>query len=142
MDSTNNKGPVWDGREGTGTAFVKGAFPEAFDLEGVIPKGDVAREASFYNYQGSLTQPPCTGGVDWWVLSKPITASRDEIRWVHKSIFMSESTRHGNARETQPIGSRKIFVGLTGFQHDVRRPRGYNSGDLPWGKHWGADEVL
>merc|ERR1719161_2182567 len=138
--SEGRDGPVWSG--GSGTAEISGRFSGAFDLENVIPRGDVAKEAPFYNYKGSLTQPPCTGGVDWWLLSKPITASRDEIRFVRKTIFMSESTRHGNARETQSLGNRKIFVGLTGFQHDVRRPRGYNSGDLPWGAHWATDEVL
>lgn len=145
-------GPTWNGA--TGKAEIGGHFAGAFDLENVIPTGDVSKEAPFYNYEGSLTQPPCTGGVDWWVLSKPITASRDEIRWVRKSIFMSESTRHGNARETQPIGNRRIFVGLTGFQHaikghvslpgwknkdEVQRPRGYSSTDLPWGEHWAPD---
>lgn len=151
--SGGNDGPQWFG--GSGTASIAGHFTGAFDLENVIPGGDVAKEAPFYNYKGSLTQPPCTGGVDWWVLSKPITASRDEIRWVRKAIFMSESTRHGNARETQAMGDRRVFVGITGFGHaikgamnlqgfekdkdEVQNPRGYNSGDLPWGGHWGPD---
>jgi len=108
--------PVWSG--GASGASVLAKFTGAFDLENVIPRGDVSREAPFYNYQGSLTQPPCTTGVDWWLLSKPITASRDEIRFIRKAIFMSESTAHGNARESQPLGGRKIFVGLTGFQHN------------------------
>jgi carbonic anhydrase len=148
-------GPQWS-MTGSGKSSVSGHFSGAFDLENVIPAGDVAKEAPFYNYEGSLTQPPCTPGVDWWVLSKPITASRDEIRFIRKSIFMSESTRHGNARETQALGNRRIFVGLTGFQHaikghvslpgwkdkdEVQRPRGYSSDDLPWGDHWGSGEV-
>jgi len=146
-------GPQWS-MTGSGRGEIPGHFTGAFDLENVIPAGDVSKEAPFYNYEGSLTQPPCTTGVDWWVLSKPITASRDEIRFIRKSIFMSESTRHGNARETQALGNRRIFVGLTGFQHaikghvnlpgwkekdEVQRPRGYSSDDLPWGGHWGPD---
>merc|ERR1719201_2458520 len=120
MDSMAHQGPAWSSLNGKGLGLLKGAFPDAFDLEGVIPRGDVSREAPFYNYQGSLTQPPCTTGVDWWLLSKPITASCDEIRFIRKAIFMSESTAHGNAREAQPLGGRKIFVGLTGFQHKIR----------------------
>jgi len=142
-------GPVWNGR--SEIKNIKGIFTGAFDLENVIPKGDVSKEAPFYNYKGSLTQPPCTSGVDWWLLSKPITASRDEIRFIRKAIFMSESSKHGNARESQPLGNRRVFVGLTGFQHAIKRhvnlqgwreedevqnPRGYNSGDRPWGEHW------
>lgn len=145
-------GPTWGGF--SGKTRIDGRFTGAFDLENVIPRGDVSKEAPFFNYKGSLTQPPCTEGVDWWLLSKPITASRDEIRFIRKSIFKSVSSPHGNARETQSLGNRKVFVGLTGFQHkikghvnlqgwkdkdEVQDPRGYNSGDLPWGGHWGPD---
>jgi len=152
-DSMGEAGPSWSMHTGKTFAKVMGKFPYAFDLEAVIPKGDVSKEASFYNYQGSLTQPPCTAGVDWWVLSSPITATRDEIRFFRKAIFMSESMRHGNARSTQPLGDRRLFVGLTGFQHAIKghkmpewahldeskEPRGYSSHDMPWGDHWASN---
>mmetsp|Transcript_100321 Transcript_100321/g.281107 ORF Transcript_100321/g.281107 Transcript_100321/m.281107 type:complete len:105 (-) Transcript_100321:91-405(-) len=49
-----------------------------------------------------------------------------------------------------PLGDRKVSVGLVGFEHAVkghqlaswrkldeyRSPRGYGSGDMPWGPHW------
>lgn len=154
MAGTRGLGPRWTPWSGKTTSEFAGNYTEAFDLENLIPKGNPEKEHPFYNYQGSLTQPPCTTGVDWWVLSVPITASRDEIRFVRRAIFSSPSMRHGNARSTMPIGARSIFVGLTGFQHavkehgpqawqhldEVKEPRGYNSGDVPWGPH-GVSEV-
>jgi len=155
-DSLGEAVPSWIMHTGKTFGKLMGKFPYGFDLEAVIPKGDVSKEASFYNYQGSLTQPPCTAGVDWWVLSSPITATRDEIRFFRKAIFMSESMRHGNARSTQPLGDRRLFVGLTGFQHAIKghkmpewthldeskEPRGYSSHDMPWGPHWAGNMSL
>mmetsp|Transcript_58721 Transcript_58721/g.128979 ORF Transcript_58721/g.128979 Transcript_58721/m.128979 type:complete len:447 (-) Transcript_58721:6-1346(-) len=148
--SMRGTAPRWTVAGGRGVGSINGTFPAAFNLEALIPKGDVAGEKTFYNYQGSLTQPPCTGGVDWWVLSVPITASRDEIRFIRRAIFTTPSMRHGNARAAMPLGNRSLFVGLTGFQHSVKgrgqpersksdeseKPRGYSSGDAPWGEHW------
>jgi len=149
MGSMNGTGPVWS-MKGRGVGRVHGTFPGAFNLEQLIPKSGPERERTFYNYNGSLTHPPCTTGIDWWVLSSPLTASREEIRFVKKAIFSSQSTKHGNARSSMPLGNRKVTVGLVGFQHAVKghqlpswrkldefkSPRGYGSGDAPWGPHW------
>lgn len=148
--SLSGVGPRWTVRHGKSVGKLRGAYPEAFDLAAVIPRGNVQYEPSFYNYQGSLTQPPCTRGVDWWVLSDPVTATRAEITFIRRAIFSSGSMKHGNARNTMPLGDRTILVGLMGAQHAVRglpstgqfvrdssiSPRGYNSQDDPWGKQF------
>ena len=36
--------------------------------------------AAYYMYVGSVTAPPCTEGVTWFVLKKPITASPAQIK--------------------------------------------------------------
>lgn len=149
-DGMNGQAPVWSTVSGDATGTISGIFADAFDLEALIPKSGPEREHSFYNYAGSLTQPPCTSGVDWWVLSTPITATREEIRFIRKAIFASESTRHGNARATMPMEDRGVFAGITGFSHAIKfhnmpenlekdafqKPRGYSSQDMPWGPHW------
>jgi len=142
--------PIWSVDSGSRSGTLSGRFPNAFNLEALLPPGDAAQERSFYNYQGSLTQPPCTIGVDWWVLSTPVTATRDEIRLIRRALYLSPSMRHGNARSTMPLGKRKVFVAIAGFQNSMKprvvpfwsrldegkQPRGYSSGDVPWGPHW------
>ncbi|MFN0242311.1 MAG: carbonic anhydrase [Planctomycetota bacterium] len=54
-----------------------------------------------YRYSGSLTTPPCSEEVSWFVLQEPIQASADQIAAFRKVI-------HGNNRPTQPLNDRVI----------------------------------
>ena len=56
----------------------------------------------YYQFSGSLTTPPCTEGVDWYVLKTPIEASRDQISTFAKLY-------PNNARPAQPLHGRKIM---------------------------------
>lgn len=59
------------------------------------------RDTRYYFYDGSLTYPPCTEGVNWVVLKETVTVSREQISRF-KAIF------GGNARPVQPIKERYI----------------------------------
>jgi carbonic anhydrase len=45
----------------------------------VNPAGLLPRDASYYTYRGSLTAPPCTEGITWFVLKTPVDISVAEI---------------------------------------------------------------
>ena len=45
----------------------------------VNPTGLLPRDTSYYTYMGSLTAPPCTEGVTWFVLRTPVDISAEEI---------------------------------------------------------------
>jgi carbonic anhydrase len=143
--------PVWDAEKGATSAVVNGTFPGVFDLEAVLPVSNIhpGKDLSFYNYPGSLTQPPCTEGVDWYVTAAPMDATKEEIQSVAKAIKAAKPTKKGNNRATQPLGSRKVLVSHTGFQHHVKQwkrnglyakaplmrwkdERGYSTQDAPW----------
>ncbi len=59
------------------------------------------RNRSYYFYLGSLTTPPCTEGVRWFVLRKPITASESQI--LRFTQYYSD-----NARPPQPLHRRRV----------------------------------
>lgn len=54
----------------------------------------------YYRYDGSLTTPPCTEGVTFYILKAPLTLGSDQVR-----AFPFEA----NARPTMPLNGRKIY---------------------------------
>jgi len=59
----------------------------------------------YYNYTGSLTTPPCTQGVDWFVLKTPLEISADQINAFAKL--------YGNdARPVQSLNNRPVLESL------------------------------
>jgi carbonic anhydrase len=45
----------------------------------IDPAGLLPRNASYFMYEGSLTAPPCTEGVTWFVLKTPVEISPAQI---------------------------------------------------------------
>jgi carbonic anhydrase len=45
----------------------------------VNPTGLLPRDTSYYTYTGSLTAPPCTEGVTWFVLRTPMDISAGQV---------------------------------------------------------------
>jgi carbonic anhydrase len=73
------------GRANTTVQRLWGHMPKTPGKEEVIagvevdPTGLLSRDTSYYTYIGSLTAPPCTEGVTWFVLKTPMDISADEI---------------------------------------------------------------
>lgn len=68
----------------------------AINAKDLLPK-----DTAYNNYPGSLTTPPCSEGVDWFVLKTPIELSKDQI-----SVFQNQIKL--NARPAQPINKRTV----------------------------------
>jgi carbonic anhydrase len=65
------------------------------------PTGLLPRDASYYTYMGSLTAPPCTEGVTWFVLRTPMDISARQV-----SEFAALYPR--DVRPVQPLNGRII----------------------------------
>jgi carbonic anhydrase len=66
------------------------------------PASMLPKELGFYNYEGSLTTPPCTEGVQFYILKKPVDLSKDQV---------SKFPFKLNARPVQSLNGRKINAG-------------------------------
>jgi carbonic anhydrase len=76
----------------------KKTLPIKFNPASLLPEN---REA--YRYDGSLTTPPCSEGVRWFVLKIPMVISEDIVRDF-------EGLMGGpNNRPVQPINARKVL---------------------------------
>jgi carbonic anhydrase len=68
-----------------------------FDLNKNLPN-----DKGYYTYSGSLTTPPCTENVTWFVYQTPITISLDQVKQLQKIMPIN------NYRQEQPINGRVI----------------------------------
>lgn len=75
------------------------AQPAAFDPVAMLPD-----DQTYFAYSGSLTTPPCSEGVRWSVLTRPITASAEQIAAFKK--ILGE-----NARNLQDLHGRDPILG-------------------------------
>jgi carbonic anhydrase len=60
------------------------------------------QNTGYYEFQGSLTTPPCTEGVTWYVLKTPVDVSRGEVDAFAKLY-------PHNARPIQSAAGRRIL---------------------------------
>jgi len=82
-------------------------FPSEIDKETIYHEGTVSlidilpENREYFHYFGSLTTPPCSENVNWFVLDTPIEISRDQISYFQKFI-------DHNARPTQKLNHRVV----------------------------------
>uniref|UniRef100_A0A8D0TEQ3 Carbonic anhydrase 6 n=1 Tax=Sus scrofa TaxID=9823 RepID=A0A8D0TEQ3_PIG len=64
---------------------------------------------SYYSYQGSLTTPPCTENVHWFVLADTVKLSRTQVWKLQNSLLNDQNkTIHNDYRRTQPLNHRVV----------------------------------
>jgi carbonic anhydrase len=89
--------PVWDIMPRD--LNTKAAKPASILLTSLLPAG-----RQYFHYQGSLTTPPCSEGVRWFVLKEPVTMSSGQIE-MYSSIFGGPTNR-----PVQPLQGREIIT--------------------------------
>jgi carbonic anhydrase len=78
----------------------KNEGPEAvFDKVRINPQNLMPAALNFWSYEGSLTTPPCTEGVTFFILKNPVDISKKQV---------SDFPFKRNARPVQPLNGRKI----------------------------------
>jgi carbonic anhydrase len=60
-------------------------------------------ERHYYRFTGSLTTPPCSEGVRWLVVQKPVTASKAQIDAFTKAVGFP------NNRPLQALNARQVL---------------------------------
>lgn len=61
------------------------------------------RVANYYRYSGSLTSPPCTEGVRWFVMNNPLTLSKPHFQQFRQAI------KQDNNRPVQALNARIVL---------------------------------
>jgi carbonic anhydrase len=71
----------------------------AFDMNLNLPE-----TKTYFTYTGSLTTPPCSEGVSWFIFKEPITVSLKQVEELRKLMPLN------NYRDEQPHNGRSIKV--------------------------------
>lgn len=71
---------------------------QKINLKKLMPKNK-----SYYSYLGSLTTPPLTEAVEWYVIKEPITISSEQLKKFNELY-------DGNNRKVQDINGRNILL--------------------------------
>ncbi len=70
----------------------------ADDVNALLPN-----TKEYYRFSGSLTTPPCSEGVRWFVMKKPVTISKEQVE------KFTHTMHHANNRPIQKINARKVL---------------------------------
>lgn len=68
----------------------------------LTPGALLPRDREYYQFNGSLTTPPCTEGVRWYVMQEHQTSSKEQTEMLH-------AVMGNNNRPTQPLNARVIL---------------------------------
>lgn len=80
---------------------AKAGAEEAVKGVMINPADFLPASRTYSNYPGSLTTPPCSEGVNWIVMNKPIEVSEAQIKKFTSIVPMS-------ARPVQPLNGRPL----------------------------------
>lgn len=86
---------IWDAYQ------VNSSEIPAIDLTSIIKVDN-----SCYHYQGSLTTPPLTQNVSWYIDIDPLTVSQSQLKKYHE-VFATP-----NNRKVQPLKNRCVQFGI------------------------------
>lgn len=76
----------------------KYSFSSSLNAKDILPA-----VLDYYRFNGSLTTPPCTEGVRWFVIKEPLTASKRQIEKFKRVMH------EPNNRPVQPVNARVIL---------------------------------
>lgn len=85
------------------TSHLPGLEDEVYENDSLeYNASDLFPESTaYFNYNGSLTTPPCSETVEWIVMEAPITASQEQLDAFANIL-------HNNNRPIQPLNGRTI----------------------------------
>ena len=69
----------------------------------ILAAGLLPSNRDHYRFNGSLTTPPCSEGVRWLVMKKPVSASKEQIE------AFAQVIHHPNNRPIQSVNARPVL---------------------------------
>ncbi|RCU44645.1 carbonic anhydrase family protein [Corallincola holothuriorum] len=97
-EGSDNEGIVKAWQQLPETKGQKNTLTHPISVNELLPK-----ERAYYRFNGSLTTPPCSEGVRWYVIKQPMQASMPQIK------AFADALGHPNNRPVQPLNARQVL---------------------------------
>ena len=80
-------------------------------VSGVTPMAFLPNNLSYYYYEGSLTTPPCSQVVQWFLLRNPVSLPSDFLADLRNEVKGEDDEKLiMNFRMTQNLNSRMVMI--------------------------------
>eukprot|EP00271_Cylindrocystis_brebissonii_P010458 TRINITY_DN2664_c0_g1_i1.p1 TRINITY_DN2664_c0_g1~~TRINITY_DN2664_c0_g1_i1.p1 ORF type:complete len:383 (+),score=33.60 TRINITY_DN2664_c0_g1_i1:138-1286(+) len=76
----------------------------------LLPEIDDTGRHAYMSYPGSLTTPPCSEGVDWFLLAKSLRVPGEQVIEFMQYVG-DQKTLMMNSRPIQPLNNRAVSIG-------------------------------
>ncbi|DAZ93094.1 TPA: hypothetical protein N0F65_010255 [Lagenidium giganteum] len=97
---------VWQSFANTSTAALRAVD---VNLQYADLLTQTVKASKMFRYQGSLTAPPCSPGVTWWVVQTPLVVSSKDFGLMTNAYSQRPAIDGGrNNRPVQPLNHRKV----------------------------------
>lgn len=97
-----------EGAENKSLANIWNVMPKEADQKMAMEKpmaGDklMPKKRAYYRFNGSLTTPPCSEGVRWFVMKAPVSVSKEQVE------AFAHVIHHPNNRPVQAVNARPVL---------------------------------
>jgi len=65
-------------------------------------------DGEYYSYKGSLTTPPCSETVQWFVMKTPLGVTKEQLATIQTLFKGTTAFPNGNNRPVQPLNNREV----------------------------------
>lgn len=108
-------------------ALLKTRMPQVKEVlhrHGPLNLNALVQDKHFFMYRGSLTVPPCSEIVDWFVLRKPMTMSEEQLTVLRNATY-DGTHGYNNYRTTMPLNGREVDIALCQIGEPAEEPSKY-----------------
>uniref|UniRef100_A0A1I7Z3U8 carbonic anhydrase n=1 Tax=Steinernema glaseri TaxID=37863 RepID=A0A1I7Z3U8_9BILA len=78
-------------------------------VENIVLEDKLPKDLSYVRYHGSLTTPPCSECVTWFVFTQPISITEEQLAALRQVKDSECGVLKKNRRPVQPLNGRELF---------------------------------
>ena len=95
-------------------------YPSSIDNIDFVYASLLPNTRNYYHYKGSLTTPPCSETVQWFVMKEPITVPSKYLAYLRKVQSANKNeTLSFNFRNLQPLHERIVYTNQKDNHHSA-----------------------